>query len=84
MTVLAQLQAANGEYVRLVNYADVEGVPGLVRIHVHGTLEGPADDGEWYVRVKQCGQGCSGIGFTPSHIENVFRQSSQIIEITLR
>lgn len=84
MDTVSKLQSAVGEYIRLVNRTDVEGVPDKLRIHVHGKLEGPDDSGEWYVRVKECGHGCSGIGFTPSHVEDIFRQPSGITEITLR
>ena len=84
MDTQSQLKAAVGDYVRLVNCADVEMIPNKFRIHVHGKLEAPDETGEWTVRVKECGHGVSVIGFTPSHVENVFRQPSGIVEITLR
>lgn len=84
MTLLSQLNAAVGEYVRLINLADNEGTRGKLRLHVHGKLEAPDDDGEWTVRLKECGHGVSVIGFTPTQIEDLYRQPSGIFEITLR
>ncbi len=80
----SKLKAAIGEYVRLVNTADVEGTPFKLRIKVHGELIEPDESGEWVVRVKDCGHGVSVVGFTPSHVEDIFRQPSGITEITLR
>lgn len=82
-----QLSKIIGQHVRLVNETDVEGLPLVnVRIHAHGTLEGPDDGGEYYVRIGKDlrGHGCNGIGFTAGNVSDVFRQSSGIWEITLR
>lgn len=84
MNTPSQLKAAVGEYVRLINVADNDMIPGRLRIHVHGRLEEPDEDGEWTVRVKECGHGVSVIGFTPSHVEDIFRQPSGILHIMLR
>ena len=84
MNIPSQLKSAIREYVRLVNGADVEMLPGPLRLHVHGRLEEPDDTGEWTVRIKECGHGVSVIGFTLSHIESVYRKPSGILEITLR
>ena len=79
-----KLTEATGEYVRLVNVADVEMQPNKVQIHVHGKLESPDDDGCWYVRVKECGHGTSGVSFPLEAVDEVFRQPSGIMEITLK
>ncbi len=84
MNIPSELKPYIGQYVRLTNVADVEMLPGPLRLHVHGRLEEPDDTGEWTVRIKECGHGTSVIGFTTSHVESIFRQPSGILEITLR
>jgi hypothetical protein len=52
--------------------------------YVNGKLEAPDDDSRWYVRVKDCYQGSSGIGFSSRSIQEIYKQPSGRIEITLK
>lgn len=78
-----KLKSAIGETVRLVNAADVEGIPGKIRIHAYGELLEPDDTGEWTVRVIENREGVSVIGFALHHVLDAFRQSSGMFEITI-
>lgn len=73
-----------GHFVRLVNNADVDMDATKIRIHVHGKLFMPEDDGEWCVVINETVSGTSVIGFDISYVEDVFTQPSGTIEITLR
>ena len=59
---------------------------GRIKIHCHGKLEFDPDDKEFYVRVGEDpqGHGCNGVAFSGQNVLEVFRQSSGIIEITLK
>ncbi|HET7624395.1 MAG TPA: hypothetical protein VFM25_03950 [Verrucomicrobiae bacterium] len=78
------LEKAIGQFVRLMNETDTESIIGPVRIHVHGRLEAPDDDDEYYVRINETTGGSSGIGFRSDKVSEVYQQPSGTIEITLR
>lgn len=51
----------------------------------NGKLEAPVDDDpNYYLRVKDCYQGTSGINSHERHIKEIYRQASGRVEITLR
>lgn len=82
--LLTQTAQAKG-YARLVNNAD-EQSEGTPRLHVHGKLEGPDDDGEFYVRIgeDQQGHGSNGVSFKPEDVLDVYRQPSGIVLVCIK
>ena len=78
------LKASIGAWVRLVNVADVLMVSDKVTIHLHGKLDYTEDDSVYCVSTQDLnGHGTNSVSFTADRVESVFRQPSQIVEITL-
>ncbi len=81
----AKLKEAIGQWVRLVNVADVDFIENHTRIHVIGKLYGPDEEGKEYsIAINETVSGMSVIGFYPCNVTEVFRQPSGTIEITVR
>lgn len=78
------LNEVAGQFVRLLNQTDSEGIPKKIRIHVAGMLEAPNDSAEWSVKINDTPSGASRIGFPEDKVESVFTQPSGTVEITLR
>jgi hypothetical protein len=79
-----QLQKANGQWVRLVNVADVDMVSTKLTIHIHGKLDYTEDDRTYCVFNQDGhGHGTNSVSFQLSHVEDIFTQPSGIVEITL-
>lgn len=83
-TALLLSTAQSKGYVRLVNNAD-EQSEGTPRLHVHGTLEGPDDDGEFYCRISDDprGHGSNGVRFKPKDVIDAYSQPSGIVLVCL-
>lgn len=83
--------ARAGEYVRLVNAADLLGQADRIAIRQHGMLQA-SDDGSYSVITNDPrGHGANSVSFTAAHLgfaadagEAVLRQPSGILEITIR
>lgn len=80
----AKLDQLIGQEVSILNVAQEQGDDSKVNWYLNGKLEAPGDDGEYYVRVKECYHGSSGITFLPRHVEEVYKQPSGRWEITLK
>lgn len=80
-----QLKSLKGQYVRLVNIASAEMEFSRIQLRVNGELEvRDEEDGvEFYVRVKDCYAGSSGIGFRAEHVEEIDKQAC-CYEIVIR
>lgn len=84
-TLTAILDNLVGKGVTVTNesYDNPSSGPGF---NLHGTLEAPDEDGLYYLRVKECYEGSSGISFPNRAIavDGVERKPSGRWVITLR
>jgi hypothetical protein len=74
---IEKLKTLKGQEIRLVNVADAEMEDGRMQIHVHGKMDVvECEDGEtdFYVRVKECAGGSSGVTFRAKHVESIDKQ----------
>lgn len=80
-----QLKELTGKEITVLNVAHEQMEDGKLQFCFNGTLEAKCDDDpNYYLRVKECYNGCSGISFNERHVLEIDKQPSGRINVTLR
>jgi len=74
-----------GVAITVENVAHEQGMEGQFQFSLNGKLEAPVDeDPNYYLRVKECYEGTSGMSFHEKHVLEIDRQPSGRYIVTLR